>query len=221
MMYHPPEPFKAGSKAKGNDCQSFLLVEDHPIFVDGFSSAIKSIFPTASLSVVTCGELARKELRQASFDLVFLDLNLPDMNGLDLLQEMQLAHIVQPIVILTGSIAPPTIEKARQGGAVGAFSKRINHTVLGHYCHQLLMGKTVFEAEPMQQSYADGLAYGPTGREIDVLAQLAEGLDNARICQLLNISDSTLRTHLRSLFMKLQVTNRTACVVKATRFGWI
>lgn len=221
-MLQEKEPLYASpSRRSVPESLRFLLIEDHPIFIDGFSGAIHHLFPEVSLTVVTNGHDARRAMSDAHYDLVFLDIDLPDIYGVDLLQEFQQSAHIQPIVTLSGSMSPSIVEKSRMAGAIGAFSKRVDHDRLKDFCDRLLAGDTVFEAEPMRQSILEGQAFGPTERELQVLMELADGLDNAEICRHLNISDSTLRTHLRSLFMKLQVTNRTACVVKATRLGWI
>jgi DNA-binding NarL/FixJ family response regulator len=200
---------------------SFLLVEDHPMFAEGFSGAIKKIFPAARLQIVSCGHAALSLFEKTTFDLVFLDLNLPDISGFDLLAKVQKKYLAQPVVILTGSVAPLVLDTAKRLGAMGAFSKRVDNNHLKKNCLMLLEGEPVFEADSLLLSMVNGEAQKPTSRELDVLMHLAEGLDNADICIQLCISDSTIRTHLRNLFFKLDVSNRTACVMKAARLGWI
>ena len=65
---------------------SFLLIEDHPMFIAGFSGAIEQLFPAAQLQVVNSGLAALPLFKKHIFDLVFLDLNLPDISGFDLLE---------------------------------------------------------------------------------------------------------------------------------------
>ena len=204
-----------------HDDYSFLLIEDHPMFIAGFSGAIEQLFPAAKLQVVNSGLAALPLFEKHIFDLVFLDLNLPDISGFDLLEQVQKNHFSQPIVILTGAVAPSVLEKAKRLGALGAFSKRVDHAHLKENCLLLLEGLPVFESDSLLFSMVNGEAQQPTGRELDVLMHLADGLDNAEICKKLCISDSTIRTHLRKLFFKLSVTNRTACVLKAVRYGWV
>tara|TARA_R110001592_G_scaffold64165_1_gene196965 strand:- start:3331 stop:4032 length:702 start_codon:yes stop_codon:yes gene_type:complete len=200
---------------------SFLLIEDHPMFVQGFSSVIQQIFPTAKLQVVTCGLDALQLFKKFTFDLVFLDLNLPDISGYELLGIVQKEHFSQPVVVFSGVVAPSVLEKVKRLGALGAFSKRVDKKHLKTNCLMLLEGIPVFESDSLLSSIVNGEAYQPTERELDVLIHLADGLDNSEICEKLCISDSTIRTHLRKLFFKLNVTNRTACLVEATRHGWI
>ena len=90
---------------------------------------------------------------------------------------------------------------------------------LQSYCLKLLKGDAVFVPDALQQLEAPGEL--PTGRELEVLTTLNEGLENAEICDRLSVSDSTLRTHLRNLFAKLKVSNRTACLVQAKKLGWL
>jgi DNA-binding NarL/FixJ family response regulator len=199
---------------------SFLLIEDHPMYAEGFRSAIHRIFPRARLQVASSGSAARPLLAHQPFDLVFLDINLPDVNGLDLLVDLQNEGIWQPIAILTGAVDALAVETARRRGALGLISKRSDDTCLESICSRLLAGDTAFEIGPSSLSPGEALE-DITSRELEVLQKLATGLENSQICKELGISDSTLRTHLRALFQKMQVPNRTACVVKGIRLGWV
>ncbi len=201
---------------------AFLLVEDHPLFIHGFRSAIERLFPHARLDIATTGPDAQALMLAEAYDLVFLDLHIPEISGFRLLETLQQRQAVQPVVIITGQVDSIIVEKARRLGALGAISKRIDLKRLSSLCEKLLEGQTVFD-EGNEWTEIPITEEGKhfTGRELEVLRLLAEGLENAQIGARLNMSDSTLKTHLRSLFFKMNVNNRTACVMKALRAGWI
>jgi DNA-binding NarL/FixJ family response regulator len=200
---------------------AMLLIEDHPFFSDGFSNAIKQLFPAVALQCVASAADAMTLLSRQIYDLVFLDVNLPDKSGFDLLDEIGRHRLPQPVVILTGVVSYRIAEQAQRKGAIGAISKSITLPQLHLHCLQLLQGQTVFKPDAMLHCTSGARPSIPTGRELEVLSNLDEGLENAEICARLNVSDSTLRTHLRNLFSKLQVSNRTACLVQARRLGWM
>ncbi|MES2819343.1 MAG: response regulator transcription factor [Pseudomonadota bacterium] len=202
--------------------QSLLLVEDHPLFREGLHRALCRLLPEAKVKIASTGLDARQHLLNQAFDLVFLDLHLPEISGFAILEELQTRGITQPIVIITGVADSMIVQRARTLGVLGVVSKRIDNRRLTDLCLRLMRGETLFELERHWLEalrVADGS--GLTRRELDVLLKLAEGLENGPICEQLGMSHSTLRTHLTSLFIKLQVGNRTACVVKAMRMGWI
>lgn len=201
----------------------FLLVDDHPLYAEGFASAIQRLYPCASLTHASSGKEAQSLLRAEAFDLVFLDVHLPDMNGLSLLGEQLRQGVWQPVAMLTGRPDASIIEQAKHWGAVGVISKRNDLDRLHTICEKILKGGKYYERESVEggavvfQSAPNTL----TLREFEVLRTLAEGSENSTICQMLGISNSTLKTHLRSLFQKLDVSNRTACVIKGLREGLI
>lgn len=200
---------------------SMLLIEDHPFFSDGFSNAVQQLFPSVKVQCVASAQEALPLLTRQQFDLVFLDVHLPDQSGFELLDEINRQHMLQPVVILTGVITYRIAEQARTKGAIGAISKSVTMTQLHRYCLALLRGDTVFQPDAMSGSCSDEKMQTPTHRELEVLSKLDLGLENAAICTSLNVSDSTLRTHLRNLFSKLSVGNRTACLAQAKRLGWM
>ena len=205
----------------GSRLYNFLLVEDQTLYAEGFHRVLQRIFPGAQLRVGENGEQGLSLMASQQFDLVFLDVQLPDISGLQLLPMLLQRNIRQPVVILTGAVDPQTLEQAQRGGALGIFSRRLNDGTILRHCRRMLDGEALFEpSAPVNVAVPEGIER-LTGREQEVLFKLAEGLENAEICQVLGMSDSTLRTHLRSLFQKLQVRNRTACVVKAIRIGLI
>lgn len=203
-------------------CHRFLLVEDHPLFADGFSSALSKLYPHSYLRHEPDGTSAKKLMQKEDFDLVFLDVHLPDTNGLYLLGELFKQSIWQPIAILTARPDAVIVEHAKQWGALGVISKRSDLMHLQSVCEKILQGGKHYEKESFDGAVSSALAMNTlTPREIEVLRVLAEGEENRNICQFLRISESTLKTHLKSLFQKLNVTNRTACVIKGLREGLI
>lgn len=209
-------------KNPGTDTPTrFLLVEDHPFYAEGFMAAIKRVYPAAQMTHLSCGADALRLADPSRFDLIFIDVRLPDMNGFDVLNDFLQRAPSARTVILSGYIDESINERARQCGATGVVSKRHDALTLQRICQRLMKGVQWFE-ETRQWSFAEQAAActaALTLREMDVLKCLGEGLENREIGTRLNVSDATLRTHLKSIFQKMSVSNRTACVVKAIKTG--
>lgn len=198
----------------------FLLVEDHPLYAEGFIQAISSLYGDANIEHVTTGRLALELLRHTEFDLVFLDVNLPDISGLQILSDLKYEHLFHPITLITGQVNSTLTLQAKQLGVLGVISKRQPMKKLHTIVDRMLSGISYFDKETAGYSIAKVPEVEPlTQREMQVLNVLAEGLSNKAVCTQLAISDSTLKTHLRAIYQKLDVNNRTACVVKAIRTG--
>ncbi|GAA3955607.1 response regulator [Allohahella marinimesophila] len=124
---------------------AFLLVEDHPLFIHGFRSAIERMFPHARLDIAGTGAAAQSLMLSQDYDLVFLDLHIPEISGFAVLEELRRRRVVQPVVIITGQVDSIIVDKARRLGALGAISKRIDLSRLAGLCVKLLDGQTIFE----------------------------------------------------------------------------
>lgn len=193
---------------------SLLLVDDHQIFLDGLSLALKPL--TRELHIQTAQSAAEAEalLKTHDFDLVLLDLRLPDMPGLELLKRWQKQGISTPIAILSASDSSQDAQSAMNEGAQGFISKSADADALCHAVSQVLLGEVLPLALP-----ADNNPLTPRQREI--LPLLAEGLPNKLISRRLALSEDTIKTHLKALYQELNVHTRTACVSAARQKGWL
>lgn len=190
-----------------------LLVDDHRIFLDGLSLALAPL--CANLQIHTAESAAQAEqcLQNGEFDLILLDLRLPDVPGLELLQRWQQQGRMTPVAILSASDSNLDAQAALAAGALGFIQKSANSDELRQAVTRVLLGETL----PAPAAEKPQL----TPRQMEILRLLADGLPNKAIGRQLGVSEDTVKTHLKSLFQELDVHTRTACVTVARQRGWL
>jgi len=200
-----------------------LLIDDHQIYLDGLSLTLGSLCEGVQLDHAHNAAQALQQVQHNTYDLILLDLQLPDSSGLALLQKLRKEDAMVPVAVLTASNSPSDLDAALQLGAAGFISKTADGKTLLDAVTQLLYGVQVVigdENRPLdRQSSARDV--GITPRQLEILDLLAEGLPNKVICQRLSLSEDTVKTHLKALFTSLECHNRTECVSNARKLGLV
>ncbi len=189
-----------------------LLVDDHRIFLDGLSLALAPLCPNLQIHTAQNAAEAERCLRQRDVDLILLDLRLPDLPGLELLQRWQQQGRMTPVAILSASDSNLDAQAAMAAGALGFIPKSADGDGLRQAVTRVLLGETLPVA---------GTKPPLTPRQQEILLLLADGLPNKAISRHLGLSEDTVKTHLKALFQELEVHTRTACVSAARQRGWL
>ena len=205
-----------------------LLVDDHGLFREGLAMLITQGF--AQLQLLQAGDLAEAlDQLQAHPDteLLLLDLALPDSSGASGLRRLR-EHAPQlKIVVLSADDAPDTVLAAIDAGAAGFIPKTARSGLMQQALRTVLAGGVYLPPAVLlapragvdsDAADADAVA-GLTPRPTDVLRLLIEGKPNKLICRELELSESTVKTHLASIFRRLGASSRTQAVVAAARLG--
>lgn len=200
-----------------------LLIDDHQIYLDGLTLTLQNLCACIILDHAHTASEAERQVLANAYDLVLLDLQLPDSSGLALLQKLRKLDSLVPIAILTASNSPSDLDAAMHLGAAGFISKTADGTTLLEAVTRLLFGEQVVIGNSTQPLHRQGSAreVGVTPRQLDILDLLAEGLPNKVICQRLNLSEGTVKTHLKALFSAFGCHNRTECVSTARKLGLV
>lgn len=193
---------------------SLLLVDDHQIFLDGLILALAPLCADLQIRTAESAAAAEAYLQHATFDLILLDLRLPDMPGLELLQRWQQQGRMTPVAILSASDSNLDAQAALAAGALGFISKSANSVLLRQAVTRVLLGETLPAPQADDKPQI-------TPRQLEILQLLAEGLPNKSISRQLGVSEDTVKTHLKSLFQEFAVHTRTACVSAARQRGWL
>jgi len=204
-----------------------LIVDDHGIVREG----LRTVLEEAGITVV--GEaLSGAEAIEMAGTLqpmvILLDIRLPDMDGISVLAAVKSAHPNIDVVMLTTYSNPQYLARAVQAGAAGYLSKDVDpehipnviravvsehHLFDPDLLRELLKNATIPQSPPVKPSPAVDLS----DREIEVLRLVSEGYNNEAIANALVISLPTVKTHLRHIFEKLHVSDRTQAAVWAIR----
>ncbi|MDX1560347.1 MAG: response regulator transcription factor [Marinobacter sp.] len=195
-----------------------LLVDDHALFSQGLAGLIQQEGLAESVIVTSSVEGASSLLaRQNDLKLILLDIALQGETGLALLPRLACYREPPPVVIISSSEDEATVRAARAAGASGFLAKSAGRSALVSMVRSVSRGEGYFPGgvEPVAQDLS------LTPRQMDVLLLLAQGFPNKRICQSLNLTEHTVKTHLKAIFTQLGVHNRTECVNLARARGWV
>jgi NarL family two-component system response regulator LiaR len=190
-----------------------LLADDQPIFVEGVRKVLESV---ADIEIVGAADSEAKVLpaiANAQPDFVLMDFLNPSLDGLACLERVRQRYPDVRVALISAVREPGVIESALRRGACAFVLKTIDPNDLAGVIHQVMNG-TVFRAvdfaepAPAEVSRPAGL----TEREAAILQALARGLSNEAIAKELWITKQTVKFHLRNIYRKLEVSNRTEAV---------
>ncbi|PVZ68986.1 two-component system response regulator NarL [Pelagibaculum spongiae] len=202
---------------------TILLVDDHPLLRQGVNQLIQMEPGLEVIGQSGKGEEAIELALQHEPDLVLLDLNMKGMTGLDTLKEMRRRGIASRIVILTVSDNQADVVSCLKAGADGYLLKDMEPEELLANLVEAASGKMVISDE-LGQILAQALRDRQSGhkmpsihqltqRERDILRLIAKGLSNKRIALKLDITEGTVKVHVKSILKKLQVRSRVEAAV--------
>ncbi|MFC1996789.1 response regulator [Chloroflexota bacterium] len=205
-----------------------VVADDHSLFRDGITSLLEA----AGYEVVaqsSDGQGAVEAVQSTHPDLVLLDISMPKMDGLEALQLIKAEFPETHVVILTVSDDDEDLFATIRSGADGYLHKDLNASEFLEMLAGLERGEAAitrktaarlmsgFQNLAEQTESADPL----TEREIQLLRWMVEGYSNKAIAKELFISENTVKYHIRNIFQKLEVQNRTEAVAYALREGLI
>ena len=211
-----------------------LSVDDHPIYSQGLALALNAMkdslvrsqhgvlrFEYADSLQAASSRLQKEPL----FNLLLLDMVLPDGNGHELLMHLQRNQPDLPVVILSANDSPSDVTMAISAGANGFISKCAPLVEVDRALCDVLSKKIVTPSNYLRAASSEPL-FGQdetvpnlTPRQIEVLGLLARGLPNKRIASILHCQEDTVKSHLKALFSKLNAHNRTECVRRGFQLG--
>jgi two-component system, NarL family, nitrate/nitrite response regulator NarL len=194
-----------------------LVCDDHALFREGLELVLGQLDPAAELESVGDAETALARVAEGDKpDLVLLDLQLPGMDGLTALAALRRDHPDVPVVVISGSENPARARSALERGASGFIPKSSRGTVLLSALRLVLSGGIY--VPPLVMAGA-ARAAALTDRQQEVLRLLARGLTNRDIAEVLKISETTVKSHVKNLYEALDVTNRTEAAMRMRELG--
>ncbi|WP_040886762.1 response regulator [Marinobacter santoriniensis] len=204
-----------------------LIVDDHQLFIDGIRHVLNRLAPDAVITEANTSFSAIDILESGeSFDLVFIDLVIPGMDGLSILKRLHAQGIWYPLVILSGDENVRTIKAALELGALGFIPKSFSSEAMLSALRSILEGELfVPQAISQQLNELKPRRFTQNGnitrRQLQVLELLAQGYTNRQIAATLCLTEHTIKAHVSALFIELNVANRTECVQMAESRGLI
>ena len=211
-----------GQRSKSRTDKIRLLVaDDHVTVLEGLVAIIGR---QPDMQVVAAASNGRKAVDlwlTNRPDVTLLDLRMPILDGVGAIQEIRRREFSARVIVLTTFDTDADLFKAIKAGAKGYLLKDAPREELLTCIRRVHSGETVIPPTLVTKLTASLTAEPVTDRELEVLAQLARGGSNKEISAILNISESTVKSHLRSIFTKLNVLSRTEAIATASRQGLV
>jgi len=198
-----------------------LSVDDHPLLHEGLTAVINNQPDMAMVAEATTGKEAIQRFREHKPDVTLMDLRLPDMSGIDAMIATRSEFPDARIIILTTFAGDVEIHRALEAGARAYVLKTMPPKELVEVIRQVHAGKKRIPPE-IAANLAEHLSdEALTGREIEVLRQVAGGNRNRDIAEKLFITEETVKVHIKHIMEKLGATDRTQAVAIGVRRGII
>jgi DNA-binding NarL/FixJ family response regulator len=209
---------------------SFLIVDDHPLFVEALRLVVQGAFPGAIVHEATSIESAQAAIeREDRLDLVLLDLSMPGTHGLDGLLELRACYPKLPIVIVSALEDPRIIDEVIIYGAAGFISKSTSGSDLATAIRDVMAGSVVLPKGyqlPQRSSRSTSASDLSTRlamltpQQIRVLQMLRQGKLNKQIAYELGVGETTIKAHVSEILRKLKVASRTQAVIEVARIDF-
>jgi len=202
-----------------------VVADDHPLIREGIIASLGRAEDIRVVGEARNGEEAVTLVTRLLPDVVLMDLDMPAMDGVTAISVLTERFPGLKILVLSAYEDNEHVYTAMQAGAVGYVIKRTDHASLLKVIRSVHQGDilispylarlTLKNLEPTSSNLEIHL----TSREKEVLNLIISGRENDAIAEVLAMSRDTLKTHLKHIFDKLQVKNRTQCAVKAIEKG--
>lgn len=191
-----------------------LVADDHVTVLEGLIAIIGRQLDMTVVAGAANGREAYELWKQHRPDVSLLDLRMPVLDGVGAIEEIRGVDAGARVIVLTTYDTDNDIARAVQAGARAYLLKDTPREEMLDTIRRVHRGEVCVSAPTT-------LTESLTPRELDVLRLLARGRSNKDIAGGLSITEMTVKTHLRSIFAKLQVANRTEAIALATRKGMI
>lgn len=214
-----------------------FIVDDNANHSAGIKQLLELQSNFTVAGIATNGDEAIKRLAEADVDLVLMDMNMPETDGVAVIQQALTNRSDLMILALTGYDDPDLIYRAMRAGAKGYILKTMVTSQLTSAIEEVLNKKVYlpptlatkffdeFQTKAAKSARPDptkkALLNYLTNREKEVLTLLTEGITYKGVADKLVISETTVKTHVNNIFQKLQVNDRTQAVLYALKYGLV
>ncbi|HHV09215.1 MAG TPA: response regulator transcription factor [Clostridiales bacterium] len=208
---------------------SVMIADDHSMVREGIKQLLELDGDIVVTAEASNGKQCIEILDEKQTDVLLLDINMPNMNGLQVLQHIRETKKKVKVLILTIHNEVEYLIRAVEIGVDGYVLKDSDSSLLKKAIFNIYRGETFIQPElaPLLRAKLDEKKNMPgtddalTKREIEVLKLLAEGLFNKEIAYMLAISEKTVKNHVSNIFKKINVSDRTQAAVYAIKNNFV
>ncbi|WP_298420572.1 response regulator transcription factor [uncultured Kordia sp.] len=207
-----------------------LICDDHSLVSEGIELMLQNSSETFEIHIVTSGKEALQFLQSTTIDVLILDISMPEMDGLNVLDALNDLELSMNVLMLTMHNQIEYIKNAMQKGAKGYILKNTSKEMLIEAIHKVGKGET-FVDQRLTNILINDLTNVPkietiknvklTPREIEVLKLVAQNKKTKEIAQLLFVSVNTVQSHKKNLYSKLNIHSVSELVNYAIKHGFV
>lgn len=197
---------------------SILLIDDHDMVIEGMKAILKHVENVQVVATANNAFDAISILKKTKIDLCFLDINLPDISGIDLCLKIRNEFPEIYIIALSTFNQRSYIAQMMQNGASGYLLKSATKEEIEEAITTVLQGKLFFNISSIATPNEKDTPL-LTRREKEILLLIADGLTNNEIGKKIFLSPHTVDSHRKNLFIKFDVNNVALLVKKASQAG--
>ncbi|MBA3643033.1 MAG: response regulator transcription factor [Chloroflexota bacterium] len=216
-----------------------VIVDDHPIFRRGIRWSLEHEPDLVVVGEAGDGPSAIQQIEMTSPNVVLIDINMPQMSGLEVTRIVKRRQPQTNVIILTMHEDDEQLFHAIRVGAAAYATKDIEASELIRLIRRVARGEYLINDTVLSRPFvaarvleqfremsqmgigSEGVFSPLTPREVEILDCVAQGNSNKEIARILSISDQTVKNHITSILRKLAVNDRTQAVIFALRHGWI
>ena len=198
-----------------------LCVDDHPIVREGIAAVIATQPDITCVGEAGDGQTAVAQYREHKPDVVVMDLRMPGMGGVEATIQIRKEFRTARIIVLTTYEGDEDIHRALEAGAQGYLLKDSVRKELLQTIRDVYAGQRHITPSMAARLAEHTPRHALSERELQVLKHIAKGLRNKEIGAALNIAEDTVKIHIKNIFGKMNVIDRTQAVVSASQRGII
>lgn len=208
---------------------NIAIIDDHPLVLEGLKSLLIQTEGIENICTAQSGLQLNDLMTLHSFHLYIIDLDLPDIDGFELIHQIKQKSPEAKIIVSTmheeiwivNKLKHPDIDAVVFKSSAGEYIQKALQTVLKgkkYYCPQF---QKLYKEKDKIGHAPDPLDSAPTIRELDVLKDIAKGMSTHEISECLFISENTVEWHRKNLMVKFGAKNATDLVIKALSKGYL
>jgi DNA-binding NarL/FixJ family response regulator len=197
-----------------------LAVDDHPVLREGLTAMIESEGDMEMVAEAGTGREAIALFEAHLPDVTLIDLKLPDIHGIEVMQTLRARHPKARFIVLTTYLGDVQAQRAMQAGASGFLLKATLRRDLIDSIRAVHAGQRLIQPEVANELALHISDDSLTEREIDVLKLIARGHSNKLVADRLKIREDTVKGHVRNILYKLKANDRTHAVTIALQRGF-
>jgi len=196
-----------------------LTVDDHQLLREGIAAVLEAQEGMTLVAQASNGREAVESFRRLRPDVTLMDLRMPDMSGIEAITAIRAEFSEARIIVLTTYAGDAQAAAALKAGAAGYLLKNLVRKELIETIRAVHAGKRRIPPEIATEIAEHVADDALTGREVEVLRRVAAGKSNKLIAAELDISEGTVKTHMKSILPKLDASDRTHAVMIALKRG--